>query len=176
MRTSVLLLLALLPAAPFACKADGAGVDGGGEQPPPDEVYSTFDLGGADWVGTSVPFNPHHRELELTLAFHPYAEANNTVELTHYSFPSPIPPGETVEYHELIDTYDLFFYADGRLVLDTVVEYYTGGGVFVSERVFKDLRMSADRTRLEGTEAIEVYENGWLTILYQGWLTLDRQP
>ena len=145
MRKSALLLLASLPAAGFACRADGAGVGGGGEEPPAESSFSTFDLD-ATWVGTSVPFNPLHRELELTLAFQAYAEANDAVALTHYSFPSPIPPGETVEYLGMIDDYDLLFFRDGRFRLDTVVEYHTGGGVFVSERVFKDLRMSSDRS------------------------------
>lgn len=170
-----LLLLAATLAAGAACR-QGSGLPGRdpGNDPPADLQFSTGDVQHT-WVGISDPFDPFDRPLELTLAFEAYGEANNALGLTHYSFPSPIPPGETVEYLDLIDSYDLFFYRDGRLVLDTLVEYYTGSGIFVSERVFKDLRMSDDRATLEGTESIEVYENGGLTILYQGWLTLERQ-
>jgi hypothetical protein len=176
MRTLPLLLLLATSVTVGAGCRQGSGLPGGGpgNDPPADLHYSPYDLE-YTWVGISDPFDPFDRPLELTLAFDAYGEANNALGLTHYSFPSPLPPGETVEYHDLIDNYDLFFTDDGRLVLDTVVEYYTAWGIFVSERVFKELRMSEDRTTLEGTESIEVYENGGLTILYEGWLTLERQ-
>jgi hypothetical protein len=157
-----------------ACKAAGSGltaVSGGGASGPA-ASHSPAELE-YFWRGVSVPFDPFDRPLELTLAFDSYGTGNNAVALTHYSFPSPFADGETVAYHELIDTYELFFYADGRLVLDTVYDYFING-IFVSERVFKDLRMSGDRRTLEGTEAIEVFENGWLTVSYTGWLTLER--
>lgn len=175
LRPLPLLGFAAALAAGFACGPLTGDLDGGiGSDPPAEEEFSTADLEHT-WIGISHPSDPYDKALELTLAFEAYGEATNAVGLTHYSFPSPLPPGDTVEYLEMIDTYDLFFYPDGRLVLDTVVEYYTSLGIFVSERVFKELRMSADRTRLEGTEAIEVFENGNLTILYDGWLILDRQ-
>lgn len=174
-RLPPLLLFAVALTAGFACGPVTGEIGGGpGSDPPPDLAFSTGDLEHT-WVGISHPTDPYDKALKLTLAFEAYGEATNAVGLTHYSFPSPLPPGDTVEYLEMIDTYDLFFYPDGRLVLDTVVEYYTAFGIFVSERVYKELRMSADRTRMEGTETIEVFENGGLTTLYDGWLILDRQ-
>ncbi len=157
-----------------ACAPAGSGLPAvsGGDAPAPAASFSPDDLE-SFWRGVSVPFDPFDRPLELTLAFDAYGTGNNAVALTHYSFPAPFADGETVEYHELIDTYDLFFFADGRFVLDTVYDYFING-IFVSERVFKDLRMSEDRRTLEGTEAIEVLENGWLTVSYTGWLTLER--
>ena len=174
MRPFAVFLLSAALVAEVGCRQVTAGNDGLGGDPPAEVNFSPRDLE-YTWVGVSQPFDPFDRPLELTLAFEAYGEANNALGLTHYSFPSPIPPGETVESLDLIDTYDLFFYRDGRLVLDTVVEYYTPFGVFVSERVYKNLRMSEDRAELEGTETIEVFENGGLTILYEGWLTLERQ-
>jgi len=178
LRTLPLAVFAALTAAltaGLACGPVDGELDGGqGSDPPQDLDFSTGDLEHT-WVGISHPSDPYDTALELTLAFEAYGQSTNAVGLTHYSFPSPLPPGETVEYLEMIDTYDLFFYPDGRLVLDTVVEYYTSVGIFVSERVYKELRMSEDRSRMEGTEAIEVFENGSLTILYDGWLILDRQ-
>jgi len=178
MRHLPLLLLSAATLTASGClQVKGPGMGGAGQvkNPPAQDNFSTNDVNGT-WIGVSHPFDPYDRPLELTLGFEAYGAASNAVGLTHYSFPSPVPPGDIVEYLDLIDTYDLFFYPNGRLVLDTVVEYYTTRGIFVSERVYKELRMSADRTAMEGTESIEVFENGALTIHYDGWLTLERQP
>ncbi len=155
-----------------ACKPAASSFSPAGGDPPPPEAFSAFDLE-FEWRGVSEPLDPFDRPLELTLGFDAYAAQSNAVALTEYTFPSPVDPDEIVEYHKLIDTYDLFLYPDGRFILDTVYDYAVGG-VYVVEKVSKELQMNAARTRMEGLETIQVYENGQLTIVYEGWLTLDR--
>jgi hypothetical protein len=168
-------LAAALLAIAAGCGPVGRTTESGSPQgeDPPARDFSPFDLE-FQWRGISDPFHPGDRPLELTLAFDAWGAGNNAVALTRYTFPHPFDPDQIVQYHDLIDTYDLFLYADGRFVLDTVYDYAVGT-VFVVEKVFKELRMNEERTRLEGVETIEVYENGQLTISYAGWLTLDRE-
>lgn len=166
----------LLAAAAAGCKGSsdavalGAGGKGGEDLAP--AAFDAFDLEGR-WRGWSEPFNPFDQRLELTLAFDAYGAANNAVALTEYSFPSPV-DGKRVDYLELIDGYDLLFLHNGRLSLDTEFRSYSWRGVWVEEYVYKDMQMNAARDRIEGGETIEVYENGQLTIYYEGWLTLER--
>lgn len=166
----------LLAAGGLACIGGGGSgwlVGGGsGGEPPASVEFSAFDLEGS-WRGWSEPFNPFDQRLELTLGFEAYGAANNAVALREYSFASPL-NGEHVDYLSLLDGYDLLFFANGRLSLDTVFRSYMSGGVWVEERVYKDMQMNDARDRIEGGETIEVYENGRLTIYYQGWLTLER--
>lgn len=170
-----LVLLALSAgAAGFACGPTSADPVPGGSDPPADPVYSVYDLE-YQWRGISEPLRPFDRPLELTLGFDAYGTGSNAVALTRYTFPSPLDPDEIVEYHTLIDTYDLFLYEDGRFILDTEYDYAVGS-VFVEEKVYKELRMNEARDRMEGFETIHVFENGQLTIVYEGWLTLDRLP
>lgn len=165
------LILAAWPAIAACGPLDSSAFDEDGGAPG-DPVFSAFDLE-YEWRGVSQPFDPFDRPLELTLGFDAYGSASNAVALTRYTFPAPFDPDEIVEYHNLIDIYDLFLHPDGRFILDTVYDYAVGG-VFVVEKVFKELRMNESGDRLEGVESIEVYENGRLTIVYEGWLTLDR--
>lgn len=134
--------------------------------------FAPADLEGT-WRGWSEPFDPFDQRLELTLGFDAYGTASNAAGLTEYSFPSPL-NGQRVDYLELLDDYDLLFTRDGRLSLDTEYRSFLNGFVYVEEYVYKDLRMNDEHDRLEGGETIEVYENGELTVLYRGWLTLDR--
>lgn len=165
-----------LAAVAFGCKGSGndgvLGAAGGTGGDPAPRPFSAFDLEGT-WRGWSEPFNPFDQRLELTLGFDAYGAANNAVALTEYSFPSPI-DGKHVDYLALLDDYDLLFLSNGRLSLDTEFRSYSWRGVWVEEFVYKDMQMNAARDRIEGGETIEVYENGRLTIYYEGWLTLER--
>lgn len=166
----------LLAAAVLGCKGSsdavalGAGGQGGPNLAP--ATFDSFDLEGR-WRGYSEPFNPFDRRLELTLAFDAYGASNNAVALTEYSFASPV-DGKHVDYLSLLDDYDLLFLSNGRLSLDTEYRSYSWRGVWVEEYVYKDMQMNAARDRIEGGETIEVYENGRLTVYYEGWLTLER--
>lgn len=168
--------LALLAAA-VGCKGStgtnglilGGNGQGGG---PTSADFSAFDLEGT-WRGWSEPFNPFDQRLELTLSFEAYAPANNAVALTQYSFLSPI-DGKPVDYLDLLDGYDLLFLKSGRLSLDTEYRSYSYRGIYVEELVYKDMQMNDAGDCLEGGETIEVYENGHLTVYYEGWLTLNR--
>jgi hypothetical protein len=174
-RLSFLLALAATAAATLACRPAGGPADlqsggvGAGDNP---ADFSPLDLEGT-WRGWSEPLNPFDQRLELTLGFDAWGAASNAAGLTEYSFPSPV-NGERVDYLELLDEYELNFTPSGRLGLDTVFRSHQWFGVDLEEFVYKDLRMNEARDRLEGGETIEVYENGRLTILYEGWLTLHR--
>lgn len=171
MTRSILAALAVLAVA-AGCRPVTVPAAPDPDDPPAPAPFSAFDLE-HQWRGVSQPFSPFDRPLELTLGFDAYGDGSNAVALTHYSFPDPWDEDETVDYHELIDTYDLFLYEDGRFILDTVYDYAVGS-VFVVEKVYKELEMNAARDRMEGLETIEVYENGLLTLVYEGWLTLER--
>ena len=174
LRLPLLLGALLLAAGGLACKGGsgligaGGGTDGGSAP----VTFNSFDLEGR-WRGFSEPLNPFDERLELTLAFDAFGAANNAVGLSEYAFPSPV-NGARVDYLELLDSYDLFFFANGRLSLDTVLRSYNHRGQWFEERVYKDMQMNDAKTRIEGGETIEVYENGRLTIYYEGWLTLER--
>lgn len=145
----------------------GGSASGGGSK-----NFDAYDLEGT-WRGWSEPFNPFDKRLELTLTFDAYGPGSQAVSLTEYTFPSPV-DGRTVDYLSLLDGYELQFLPSGRLSLDTEYRSWEWFGTNVEELVFKDLRMDASGDRLEGGETIEVYENGRLTIYYEGWLTLER--
>jgi hypothetical protein len=164
-----LLLAALTGCRPVQVPAAPEPDDG-----PDPAPFSAYDLE-YEWRGVSDPLHPFDRPLEMTLGFDAYGSGSNAVALTRYTFPHPWDEDEIVEYHELIDTYDLFLYADGRFILDTTYDYAVGP-VYVVEKVFKELSMNETRDRMEGLETIHLYENGVLTLVYEGWLTLERQP
>jgi len=175
-RLPLLLCGLILAGGGLACKgSSGGGLIGAGgatgENLAP-ASFQAFDLEGT-WRGWSEPFNPFDKRLELTLGFDAYGAANNALALSEYSFASPL-DGKHVDYLNLLDTYDLLFLASGRLGLDTELRNYSYRGVWVEEFVYKDLQMNAARDRIEGGETIEVYENGRLTVYYEGWLTLER--
>lgn len=174
-RLPALLALTALAASAAACRSVGGASSlqsGGASAGGAPQEFAPADLEGT-WRGWSVPLHPFDQALELTLGFDAWGTASNAAGLTEYSFPSPI-NGERVDYLELLDEYDLSFTPGGRLSLDTVYRAFQWFGVNVEEYVYKDLSMNEARDRLEGGETIEVYENGRLTILYEGWLTLDR--
>lgn len=174
-RLPLLLALTATAATALGCRPVGSLADlqsggaGAGGKP---TTFTPQDLEGT-WRGWSEPLNPFDQRLELTLGFDAWGSASNAAGLTEYSFPSPI-NGQRVDYLELLDDYDLIFSPSGRLGLDTVYRSFQWSGPYVEEYVYKDLRMNDARDRLEGGETIEVYEDGRLTILYEGWLTLYR--